>query len=193
MQFTTAALADSLLDGIILGGLVAIILVAIRGPLVPFAQERVQPTKRRRKSKKSKDPVVTDTPPRAKLSDYLVAWAMLAVIGASASFAVAGGHGAYGIVTSSVRAFQAVRQPARLVVMAILNMLISGALGAVLWTGIWWISMVLLRMLGPKWVERTRLVHGTAFGLVIGGLLGLSATLNEAMAGNIVSPMDLFF
>jgi hypothetical protein len=75
--------------------------------------------------------------------------------------------------------------------MAILNTL--GVMGAVMRTGIWWIGMLLLRLLGPKWVERTKLIHGTAFGLLIGGLLGLSTTLNEGMAGNIVSPMDLLF
>jgi hypothetical protein len=193
VQFSITALTDSLLDGIILGGLLAIILVTIRGPLVAVPEQPGQPTKRRRKSRKLKQPSVADTQRRAKLSDYLLAWVMLAVIVASASYAVAGGHGAYGIVTSSVRAMQAVREPGRLVLMAVLNTLVFGGMGAVLWTGIWWIGMLLLRLLGPKWVERTMLIHGTAFGLVIGGLLGLSVTLNEGMAGNIVSPMDLLF
>jgi len=191
--FTTAALADSLLDGIILGGILAIILVTIRGPLIPGIEQPGQRPKRRRRSRQSKEPLAADTHRKAKLSDYLLAWAMLGLIAASASYAIAGGHGAYGIVTSSVRAIQAVREPFRLVVMAVLNTLVFAGMGAVLWTGIWWIAMLLLRLLGRRWVERTRLIHGTLFGLIIGGLLGLSATLNEGMAGNIVSPIDLLF
>ncbi len=192
MQFSITALTDSLLDGFVLGAILAIVLVTLRGPIVPLGQEPPQPKRRRRKLK-STQPVLADAQPKATLADYLMAWAMLGVIAASASYAVAGGHGAYGIVTSIFKAIQAVADPGRLLVMAVLNTLVFGGMGAVLWTGIWWIGMLVLRLLGPKWVERTRLVHGTAFGLVIGGLLGLSVTLNEGIAGTIVSPMDLLF
>ena len=193
MHFTTAALADSLLDGIVLGGILAIILVTLRGPIVPAFAESQQRTKRRRKSPKPKRSSDAGAGRRPTLSDYLMAWAMVGLVAASASYAVAGGHGAYGIVTSATRALRAVREPLRLVMMAILNTIVIGGMGAIMWTGIWWIGMLLLRMLGPKWVERTKLIHGTVFGLVIGGLLGLSATLNEGMAGNIVNPIDLLF
>jgi hypothetical protein len=78
------------------------------GPLVPVPEPPGQPTKRRPKSRKPKQPLVAHTQRKAKLSDYLLAWAMLAVVGASVSYAIAGGRGACGIVTSSVRAIQAV-------------------------------------------------------------------------------------
>lgn len=193
MKFSLVVLLDSLLDGLILGGIVAIILVAARGPLIPDATPDGKRGKRRRKYKKAEQAAVPTVRRKARLSDYIVAWAMLAVITSSASYAVAGGHGAYGLVRSAVKGFQAVSDPARLMLMVVLNMVVFAAMGAVLWTGIWWISRFLLHLIRRSWAERAKLIHGTIFGSVIGALLGLSVCLNEAIAGKIVGPFDLLF
>ena len=190
-SFSTAALVDSLLDGVIIGGIIALIWVTLRGPLILPTLQEDRPAKRRRKSKKVEQVPAPAAPHKAGLSDYLTAWAMLSVVAASASYAVATGHGAYGLITSAVRGFQAVSDPARLALVALLDVLTFAALGAALWTGIWWIARLLLRFVKRSWLERTKLIHGAIFGLIVGGLLGFSACFTEAMAGRIVGPLEL--
>ncbi len=186
-SFSTAALVDSLLDGLVIGGILAIILVALRGPLALPTLEGDKHDKRKRRPKKTEPAVAR----RAGLGDYLTAWAMLGVVAASASYAVATGHGAYGLITSAVKGFRAVPDPARLALMAILDVAFFAAMGAALWTGIWWIARFLLRLIRRSWAERTKLIHGTIFGLVVGGLLGFSVCFTEAIAGRIVGPLEL--
>jgi hypothetical protein len=129
----------------------------------------------------------------AKLGDYLTAWAMLGVMASSASYAVAGGRGDYAFITGAMEAFRTVSDPARLGLMLALNMLAFGTMGATLWTAIWWISVLLLRLMKRSWAERIRTIHGTLFGLTLGALMGFSTCVNEAIAGRISSPMDLLF
>jgi hypothetical protein len=193
VQFSTAAFLWSLLDGVVLGGIIAFILVRTRGPLVPAAEPQEKKKRRYPKSKRVENEAQPQTGRQARLTDYLSAWAMLTIIVSSASYAVAGGHGAYGIVTSGIKAFQGVSDPLRLTLMIVLNLLTFGTLGAVLWTGIWWVGMMILRLINRKWAERSRVLHGTLFGFAIGGLLGISACLTEAMAGRIVTPLELLF
>lgn len=185
-SFSTAALVDSVLDGVVIGGILAIVLVALRGPLTLPTLEGDKHGKRRRRPKKTEQAAR-----KAGLGDYLTAWAMLGVVAASASYAVATGHGAYGLVTSAVKGFRAVSDPARLALMAILDVAFFAAVGAALWTGIWWITRFLLRLIRRSWAERTKLIHGTIFGLVVGGLLGFSVCFTEAIAGRIVGPLEL--
>ena len=180
----------SLIDGLILGGLLALILVRIRGPLFPEAREP-KSGKRGRKGRKARETPVPESPRQATLSDYLTAWATLGVIVASASYAVSGGHGTYGFITGSIKALQSVSQPARLALMMLLSLLFFGAMGAALWSAIWWVSILVLRLIRKSWAERSRVVHGALFGSVVGGLLGLSVCINEAIAGNILGPIEL--
>jgi hypothetical protein len=190
-SFSTAALLDSLLDGVVIGGILAIILVALRGPLTLPSREGDKPAGRKRKSRKVEQVSAPSAARKAGLGDYLTAWAMLAVVAASASYAVATGHGAYGLITSAVKGFRAVSDPARLLLTAILDVAFFAAMGAALWTGIWWITRSLLRLIRRSWAERTKLIHGTIFGLVVGGLLGFSVCFTEAIAGRIVGPLEL--
>jgi hypothetical protein len=193
VQFSTTAFLWSLLDGVVIGGIIAFILVRTRGPLVQAASTQDKRKGRQRKGKRTKEVALPGTSHQARLTDYLAAWAMLTIVVSSASYAVAGGHGAYGIVASAIKAFQGVSDPIRLSLMIVLNLLTFGILGAVLWTGIWWIGMVILRLINRTWAERSRLIHGTIFGFAVGGLLGMSACLTEAMAGRIITPLELLF
>jgi len=193
VKLSSSGLLGSVLDGVILGAILAIILVANRGPLIPDPKEQKKRHKHRRKPRQSKPASVPNSGREAKLGDYLAAWAMLGVMASSASYAVAGGHGDYGFITGTIEAFRTVSDPARLGVMMALNMLAFGAMGAILWTGVWWITVLLLRLTKRSWAERTKIIHGTLFGLTVGTLMGFSVCVNEAIAGNIVSPIDLLF
>ena len=192
MKLLSAGLLGSVLDGIILGGILAIILVANRGPLIPDPKEEKK-RKYRRKPRRSNRASVPNSHREAGLGDYLAAWAMLGIVASSASYAVAGGHGNYGFITGAIEAFRTVSDPARLSLMIALNMLVFGAMGATLWAGVWWITILLLRLTKRSWAERTKTIHGALFGLTIGTLMGFSVCVNEAIAGNIASPIDLLF
>jgi len=190
-SFSAAAFFDSLLDGVIIGGILAIILVALRGPLTLLSPEPEKPVKHKRKRAKIEQAPAPPAKRKAGLGDYLSAWAMLAVVTASASYAVATGHGACGLIHSAVKGFQAVSDPLRLALVALLDVLTFGALGAALWSAIWWIAIRLTRLLRRQWAERIKMIHGVIFGLIVGGLMGFSACFSEAMAGKIVGPLEL--
>ena len=197
MRFWGSGLIGSIIDGVVLGGILAVVLVAWRGPLQLFPKkhdEKANQKPNSRKDRKLRSVMKASAAHRrTSFSDYLQAWAMLAVIIASASYAIAGGHGEYGILTGIQAAFRTVSNPLQLALMTFLNVLTFAAMGAVLWTVIWGLGLIPLRLFYPSWAKASRLYHGTLFGIALGILIGIATTLNYAIAGKIVGPIDLLF
>ncbi len=199
MPFWGSGLLGSILDGVVFGAIIAVLWVYFRGPVAFFQsapnlslEEDARRKKRDKRQRRIERAIVANRK-KARPVDYLQAWGMFAVIAGSASYAVAGGHGEYGILTAAAAAVRTVADPARLALMIVLNVITLAAMGAVLWTIIWGIGMLPLRFLNANWAKAARLYHGTLFGIALGALIGVATTLNQAIAGNIVGPLDLLF
>lgn len=191
MKFEYSSLLNSLLDGTVIGLVAAILVIVFRGPIKAFSGVKQEDSSNRQKESADQE---GNKRGLQMVGGFFETWAFMVVVIGSASYALCSGYGRYGIINGVINAVQEVDNYFRFAWSTLLNMVILMMMGGVVWTVIWIIGDTLLKIIfRSKAQSNLRWTHGTIFGLFLGGLMGLITSLNHAINGKIVGPIELLF